>query len=95
MNSTEISVRAATCEDAEIIAQAVAMAIGDETALLNYCGDDYLAVLTDVARLEVTQYGWRYALIAEIEGVAAGGVVIVVFEYVHPADIELGADVSQ
>ena len=75
MNSMKISVRAASCEDAEMIAQAVAMAIGDETALLNYCGDDYLAVLTDVARREVTQYGWRYALIAEIEGVAAGAIV--------------------
>ena len=48
MNSTKISVRVATCEDAEIIAQTVAMAIGDETSLQNYCGDDYLAVLTDV-----------------------------------------------
>lgn len=75
MNSMKISVRVATCEDAEIIAQTVAMAIGDETALQNYCGDDYLAVLTDVTRRGATQYSWQYALVAEVEGVAAGAIV--------------------
>lgn len=68
-------VRAATREDAAIIAQAVALAIGDEDALRTYCGDDYLAVLTEIAAREATQYSWQQALIAEIDGIAAGAVV--------------------
>lgn len=58
-----------------MIARAVAMAIGDEAALRAYCGDDYLAVLTEVARRKGTQYSWQYALVAEAEGVQAGAVV--------------------
>ncbi len=58
-----------------MIARAVAMAIGDEAALRAYCGDDYLAVLTEIARREGTQYSWQYALMAEVEGVVAGAVV--------------------
>ena len=75
MDATRIIVRAAKPEDAAIIAHAVAMAIGDEIALSNYCGDDYLAVLTEIARGEATQYAWRYALVAEVEGVPAGAIV--------------------
>ena len=67
--------RAAKQEDAAIVARAVAMAIGDEVALRSYCGDDYLAVLAEVARGEVTQYSWRYALVAEVDGVRAGAIV--------------------
>lgn len=75
MNTPKIIVRQARREDAAAIARAVAMAIGDETALRSYCGDDYLAVLTEVARREGTQYSWRYALVAEVDGVLAGAVV--------------------
>ena len=46
MNATRIIVRAARPEDAPMIASAVAMAIGDEVGLCNYCGDDYIRVLT-------------------------------------------------
>lgn len=75
MDAPRISVRPARREDAAVIARAVAMAIGDEAALRAYCGDDYLAVLTEVARRKGTQYGWQYALVAEVEGVTAGAVV--------------------
>ena len=75
MNSAKITVRAARREDAAIIARAVAMAIGDEVALRNYCGDDYLAVLAAIADSEATQYSWQYALVAEVDGVAAGAIV--------------------
>lgn len=75
MDAPRISVRPARREDAAVIARAVAMAIGDEAALRAYCGDDYLAVLTEIARREGTQYSWQYALVAEVEGVTAGAVV--------------------
>ena len=73
--ATNIAVRSARREDAAIIAKAVAMAIGDEVALHNYCGEEYIAVLADMASRENTQYCWRYALIAEVDGVAAGAIV--------------------
>lgn len=75
MDRAKIIVRAAVQEDAATIAEAVAMAIGDEGALHNYCGDDYLAVLTEIARNRATQYSYEYALIAEVGGVVAGAVV--------------------
>lgn len=75
MDRTKIIVRAAVQEDAPIVAQAVAMAIGDQVALRNYCGDDYLAILTEIARETATQYSYNYALIAEVDGVVAGAIV--------------------
>lgn len=75
MEFPKIIVRRAVREDAAVIARVVAMAIGDEAALRAYCGDDYLAVLTEVARREGTQYSWQSALVAEVEGAVAGAVV--------------------
>lgn len=75
MGTPKIRVRQARREDAATIAKAVAMAIGDEAALRAYCGDDYLGVLTEIARREGTQYSWQFALVAEVEGVVAGAVV--------------------
>ena len=75
MTSQGIITRNATREDAEIIAQVVAMAIGDECALRNYCGEDYMCVLAEIARGDATQYSWRNAIIAEIDGNVAGAVV--------------------
>lgn len=75
MDSSKIIVREATPEDAATIARAVAMAIGDEEALRAYCGEAYLAVLTEIASREATQYSWQQALIAEVDSVAAGAVV--------------------
>ena len=75
MDTTKIIVRAAMAEDMNVVAQAVALAIGDEATLRSYCGDDYIAVLADVARQDMTQYSWRNALIAEVDDVAAGAIV--------------------
>ena len=71
----EITIRPAVSKDAEIIAKIVAMAIGDEEGLRNYCGEEYITVLTEVARREATQYSWQNALVAEVEGVVAGAIV--------------------
>ncbi|MBO5687661.1 MAG: N-acetyltransferase [Alistipes sp.] len=73
--TSSISVRRATMDDATMIARVVAMAIGDEQALYDYCGEDYLAVLTSVAQADATQYSWHYALVAEVDGSVAGVVV--------------------
>ena len=75
MESRTTIVRAATREDAAMIAEVVAMAIGDETALRNYCGENYIEVLTEIARREATQYSWQYALVAEVDGTVAGAIV--------------------
>lgn len=75
MKATNISVRLATEKDAKIIAQVVAMAIGDEETLKNYCGENYLEILEKIARREQTQYSFRNALIAEIDGKVAGAIV--------------------
>lgn len=75
MDYAKIVVRSAVRDDAPIIAKVVSMAIGDEVALHNYCGEEYLAVLTAVARRDATQYSWRYALVAEVDGVVAGAIV--------------------
>ena len=75
MGTNSVIVRAARPEDSGIIAQTVAMAIGDEVALRAYCSDDYITVLTEIASREQTQYSWRYALVAEIDGIAAGAIV--------------------
>ena len=71
----KIITRRATPEDADIIATAVAMAIGDESALRNYCGEEYMTVLAAIARRKETQYSWQYAIIAEVDGAAAGAVI--------------------
>ena len=75
MDTTKVIVRAATAEDANVIARAVALAIGNEATLRSYCSDDYLAVLAEIARQDATQYSWRNALVAEVDGVAAGAIV--------------------
>ncbi len=75
MEITKIIVRKATQEDAEIIAQAIVLAIGDTKALKNYCGEDYHAVLTAIASHEATQYSWQNALVAEIDEKCVGAIV--------------------
>lgn len=75
MKTTNIIVRRAELKDAATIAHAVAMAIGDEEALRAYCGNDYLAVLTAIAATEGSQYCWHNALVAEVDGIAAGAIV--------------------
>ena len=67
--------RSATCEDAAIIAQVIAMAIGDEQGVRHYCGDDYIDVLTKICSRDNTQYSWRCSLVAEVDGHTVGAIV--------------------
>ena len=75
MESRNITIRPATVADASFIAQVVAMGIGDEKALVNYCGVDYVSVLTAIAASEGTQYSWQNALVAEVDGLVAGAII--------------------
>ncbi len=70
----QTTIRAATAEDAPIIASAIIMAIGEETAL-KYCGADNRDIFEQLAREELSQYSHRNALIAEVGGRAAGAIV--------------------
>ena len=75
MSESNIIIRRATADDAGVIAQAVAMAIGDEKTLCSYCGKEYLPVLQEIACAERTQYSWRSAFVAEVDGATAGAIV--------------------
>lgn len=75
MNRLRIITRPARVEDAPMIAQAVAMAIGDPVGLRQYCGEEYLAVLTEIARTEGSQYSWQNAIVAECESRVVGAVI--------------------
>ena len=75
MYSKKIIVRAVTREDSDAIAQAVAMAIGDEATLQSYCGKDYLSVLVEIIAQKDTQYHWQSALVAEFDGAGTGAIV--------------------
>ena len=74
MNGKKIVVRSATPGDAPVIASALAMALGEESMRM-YCGEHYQDVLEELARMEGTQYSYRNALVAEVDGVVAGAVV--------------------
>ena len=69
-----IIVRPATPEDAPIIAAALTMALGEETMRM-YCGENYQDVLEELARMENTQYSYRNALVADVDGTPAGAIV--------------------
>lgn len=70
----ELNIRKATKDDATLIAKVVAMAIGEESAVL-YGGDNYMNVFEEIALLEDSQYSYRNAFVAEINGNAVGAVV--------------------
>ncbi|MBQ5689475.1 MAG: GNAT family N-acetyltransferase [Bacteroidales bacterium] len=70
----ELNIRKATKDDATLIAKVVAMAIGEESAIL-YGGDNYMNVFEEIALLEDSQYSYRNAFVAEINGNAVGAVV--------------------
>lgn len=75
MDKAEFIVRGAIIDDAPVIAQVVAMGIGDEDTLREYCGDDYLSVLEDIVRTEGTQYSYCNALVAINNEVVVGAAV--------------------
>lgn len=85
MKSSDITIRQATKADAALIAQVVAMAIGDEEGVRHYCGEQYLDVLADIASQSDTQYSWQQTLVAEVDGEAVGifKVKYVTIKYLH------------
>ena len=79
----ELNIRKATKDDATLIAKVVAMAIGEESAVL-YGGDNYMNVFEEIALLEDSQYSYRNAFVAEIDGNAVGVVVAYDGAELHP-----------
>ena len=67
-------IRPATPDDAPIIASALTMALGEETMKM-YCGKNCQSLLEELARREDTQYSYRNALVAEVDGIPAGAIV--------------------
>lgn len=74
MNNNTIDIRPATPSDASIIASALTMALGEET-MKRYCGANSQSVLEELARREDTQYSYRNALVADVNGTPAGAIV--------------------
>ena len=70
----ELNIRNAAKDDAPLIAKVITMAIGEESAIL-YGGDNYMNVFEEIALLEDSQYSYRNAFVAEINGNAVGAVV--------------------
>lgn len=75
MKDSCINIRQAQKSDSTIIAHAVAMAIGDEDAVKNYCGDNYIALLKKISESEHTQYSYKNTLIAETDSSIAGVII--------------------
>ena len=75
MQQHTIQIRQAIKSDASFIAHAVAMAIGDEKAMRNYCGEDYIALLTEIAENEKSQYSYTNSFVAEFDGKIVGAIV--------------------
>lgn len=69
-----ITIREATINDAKLIAYAVGTAIGEESVQEHF-GANWLDIITEIAQLEISQYSYRNALIAEIDNIPAGVVV--------------------
>lgn len=69
MKESNVVVRQARREDAELIAEAVCMAVGYDATLPLY------RVFLTLAEREVSQYSYRNTLIGEVGGKAAGAIV--------------------
>ncbi len=74
MNTPYINIRKATINDAQLIAKVVGMAIGEES-MPYYCGNSWMEVIAHIARQDNTQYSYRNALVAEINGTPAGAII--------------------
>ena len=75
MNIQNITIRQATINDAKLIAYCVSSAIGEE-AVQEHLGANWLDIIAEIARLEISQYSYRNALIAEINNTPAGAVIV-------------------
>lgn len=69
-----VIIRKADKDDASLIAQIVAMAIGDDIAK-SYCGENYHLVLNELACVKDSQYSYHNAIIAEVDGKPVGAAV--------------------
>lgn len=69
-----IVIRRATVGDASVIEAAIIMAMGEENAR-QYCGNACHEVFEELAGLEVSQYSYNNALVAEVDGIPAGAIV--------------------
>jgi len=74
MNKKHFIFRPATPADAPLIARVVSIALGEELTRL-YCGENALAILEELARMEVSQYSYHNVLIAAEGDTAVGAVV--------------------
>lgn len=74
MNIQNITIRQATINDAELIAYCVGSAIGEE-AVQEHLGTNWLDIIAEIARLEISQYSYHNALIAEVNNTPAGAVI--------------------
>ena len=70
----DVEIRQATADDSEIIALAVVMAIGEDSAKM-YCGEHYMEALQEVAKLKDSQYSYLNALVATVGRVAVGAII--------------------
>ena len=70
----EIILRRATIDDSEAIARAVTMAFGEDMTR-RLCGDRGVEIFERIVRLDNTQYSYRNALVAEVDGVPAGAII--------------------
>ena len=70
----KITIRQATPSDAPTIARIIAYGFGEDM-LRQYCGEQGLQILEALAHMEVSQYSYHHALIAEIDGKPVGAIV--------------------
>jgi len=67
-------IRPATIEDAPVIAMVIALGFGDDM-MHQYCGPTGIEILEVLAGMEVSQYSYHNALIAEVDGKPVGAIV--------------------
>ena len=72
----QISIRQATINDAPFIAEIVALAMGDERIMHDYCGENPLEVLQAIAASPNTQYSYQNTLIATNEKDSSIGAIV-------------------
>ena len=69
-----ITIRQATIDDANLIAYAVGTAIGEES-VQEHLGANWLDIIAEISRLNISQYSYHNALIAEVDNSPAGVIV--------------------
>lgn len=70
----DTKIRKATTNDASVIAQVICLGFGEDM-MRQYCGENGVSIIEALAKMEVSQYSYRHALIAEVDGQAAGAIV--------------------